>query len=234
VRASPFLPGLAHNIALLTVTPPLLPVHPLCSPTRNGPDLLPWLAQVKTGGVRFVRATQTASVALLKSGAVRSWGCYASWPPCLVPDQLIQAGAATGLEASGNMAAARLASDRSWLVWQPLRRYEEVTPLIMKLPASIQSVAAGLGNDGLLVQDSVSKRLVARTLQMRLPWALQEPAPGKEVLDTCSGGVSFAAALTADKRVTVGGWVEISTLLLSTVQLWPVLSGRGGGTIALQ
>jgi hypothetical protein len=126
------------------------------------------------------------------------------WGADQLPDPLGQAGAATGLEASGRIAAARLASDRSWLVWRPGKQFEEITPLIMRLPASILSVVAGLGNDGLLVQDSVSKRLVARTLQMRLPWALQEPAPGKEVLDTCSGGITYAAALTADKRVTVG------------------------------
>jgi hypothetical protein len=56
--------------------------------------------------------------------------------------------------------------------------------------------------DNMLVWDRKG-RMTIHSDPAEVPWALQHPPPGVNIIATCTGGRSYAAALTSDGRVTV-------------------------------
>jgi hypothetical protein len=73
--------------------------------------------------------------------------------------------------------------------------------IVLSQPSGIQQVVTGPTSRAMLVWDGKGQ-LAARTVPQLLPWPLQLPST---VTSMCSGGQTFAAALTSGGELTVGG-----------------------------
>jgi hypothetical protein len=168
-------------------------------------------AIVSTKGATAIAAGRGFSVALLKGGQVECWGgnkdlgqeCRAPALPTAGP------GAVVGISTSNNLVIAE-AKDGQRYIWtvrsadDPTKDYQVVSQ-----PNGISRVAQGPSFEArsqLLVWDSKGV-LAARNNPYVLPWSLQSALA---VTDACTGSRVFAAALTAEGRVTVSWNVVLS------------------------
>jgi alpha-tubulin suppressor-like RCC1 family protein len=162
---------------------------------------------VKKVGAKSVAAGQYFSVALLKDGRVVCWaGSENAGAPCRAP-VLPQSGpgAVASVSVAGDLVIAS-ANDGRQYVWTSRGGIDgRENYRIISQPSGIQRVVYGSSPNSvsLLVWDKQG-RLTQRNDPYYVPWELQLPSSGKSVVSACSGGKTYAAALTSDGRVTVG------------------------------
>jgi hypothetical protein len=161
-------------------------------------------------GVRGIAAGPYHSAALLSDDSVTCWGGQPRklpqfQQPCKAP--ALAGKKVTAISAFFDTTVAKTADGRHYM-WAVRPGVDGSRHFhLLSQPAGISRIAHAPSRTGLLVWDGKGK-LAQRTDPYFLPWSLQLPPAGVSVTASCASGGTFAAALTSDGRVTVGGWMS--------------------------